>query len=105
MDTEVTQAFQRIGQFARSERTAVVPMGDIAVLAVDATEGAAGKENRAGSARAGDGRFLPEVRGSARNEHLISEAAKTGAFGTVGTAFSRAEGTVGEGIIHHFISH
>ena len=80
MHAEVRQSFQGIREFCGRERPALVAMGNITVLAIDAAERTAGEEDRAGAAGARNRRLLPQVRGRAGNEHLIAEAAKPGFY-------------------------
>jgi hypothetical protein len=89
VDAQVAQALQGIGQLPRGEGTAFIAVGNITVLAVDASEGAAGKEDRAGAAGTGDRRLLPKVRGSPGDEHLLPEAAETRTDGAVSAASAR----------------
>ena len=103
MDAEVTETLQRIRKLPRGEGTARVPVGDIPVLAVDTAQGAAGEEDRAGAAGAGNGRLLPQMRGRAGDEHLIAETAETVPDGAVGLALPRAERTGRIIVIHDVI--
>ena len=49
---QVCQALQRVGKLLRGEETALIPMGNISVLAIDAAQRAARKKDSAGSAAA-----------------------------------------------------
>ena len=86
MNPEIRQAFQGIGELAGRKDPAVAGVGDPAVLAVNAAEGAAGKEDRAGSAGTGDRRLLPQMRRDPGNPHLLPQTAESGAHRTVGAA-------------------
>ena len=106
MDTQVCEALQGVGQFPRGERTAFIPVGDVSVLAVDAAQGTTGEKDGAGSAASGYGRFFPQMRGNAGNEHLLTEAAEAWLKGTVSTALTRTESAIihnSKFIIHNYL--
>jgi len=90
MHAEVREALQGVGELPGREGAALVAVGNIAVLAIDAAEGAAGEEDRAGAAGPGDGRLLPEVGSDPGDEHFIGEAAETGGRGAVRAALAGA---------------
>ena len=90
MDAQVGQPLQRVGQFARGERAAFVPVGNITVLAINAAEGTAGKKDGACAADTGDRRLLPQVRRGAGDEHLLTQAAEARPDGPVNTATAGA---------------
>ena len=93
MHTEIRQAFQRVRKLPRGERAALIPMGNITVLAVDAAERTAGEKNGAGSVGSGDRRFFPQVRGNAGDKHFLAEAAEARLNRTVSTALTGTEST------------
>ena len=62
-----------------------------------------GEKDVADAPAAGNGRFLPQVRGGAGNEHPAAEAAETGSDGTVRAAPARAERTGRKIVIHGVI--
>jgi hypothetical protein len=101
MDAKVAQPLQRVRQFQGREGSAGVPMGYIAVLAIDTAERTAGKEDRTGSAGAGDWRFFPEMRRRPGDEHMIPETTEAGFCRAVSTAAAGTEGAMGEFTIHH----
>ncbi len=86
MDPQVRQPLQGVGQLPRGEGPAFVPVGDISVLAIDTAERAAGKKDSPVTSGAANGRLLPQVRRGTGNEHLLPQAAETGAFSAVHTA-------------------
>ena len=62
------------------------------ILAIEAGQRATAEKNRAGSARADDGRLLAKMRRIAKNLRLVSGAAKTGcAACAVNPALPRTE--------------
>lgn len=90
---EVCKAFQRIREIPGQERAAFIAVGDIAVLAVNASQGAAGKEDCAGAARTGDRRFFPVMRSDPGNDHFFAQTAKPRTDGTIRITLAGTERT------------
>ncbi len=85
------QAAHAVCQFRRGERTSLIAVADVGILAIGAAERAAGKENGAGTVFAGNGRFFPEMRRDSGDQHPFRQLTEAV------TAFGRAQGMTGTG--------
>ena len=91
MDAEIREAPERVGELTGRKRTSLIAVGDIAVLAVYAAEGATGEKDRTGAAGAGDRRLFPKMGGDTGNEHLFRQTAEARMHGAVSAAVPRTE--------------
>ena len=93
LNTQIREAFQRVGKLAGSEGSPRAGMRDFAVLAVNTTESATGKKDGPGAPGSGDRRFLPQMGCDPGNVHFFAKAAETGGYRAVGTALPGTQGT------------
>ena len=80
---EVLQALQGIRKLRGRERPAFIAVGNVAVLAVDTAQGAAGEEDGSGAVGAGDRGLFPVMRSDPGDEHLTAQAAETKVRGAI----------------------
>lgn len=94
LHAHVFQYFHGFGEIPGRKGRSLIAVGDFGVLTVAAAKRAAAEEHSAGAAASADGRFFPEMRRNACDEHAFRQAAESGPLGFVPDS-AAAAGTEG----------